>query len=54
MNDRLNKFLTNFAFHLYDTHGIPLEITERMFEDSSLTTILVYIVKKHKDFRCQY
>lgn len=52
MEEKINSYFARFAFHLYDTHGIPLQVFKDWFQIDGYwkTEKLFRFIEKHKDF----
>ena len=53
MVEKTEEFLGKFVFHLFDTHGLPKEITEERLKYYTYEQLLRNLLK-HKDFLKQW
>jgi len=53
MVEKTEKFLAHFVFHLYDTHGFPIEISKERLSKCSWKQF-IKTLWKHKDFLKQW
>jgi len=53
MVEKTEKFLAHFVFHLYDTHGLPMEISQEKIKGCSYEQFMRTLLK-HKDFLKQW
>ena len=49
---KINELIGKFAFHLYDTHGIPKQIFLEQFSKDGYWDFIkiIDLMHKHKDF----
>ena len=50
IDEIMEYIIGSFIWHMYDTHGLPYEITKTSLEGRSYWSFLQMVKSKHRDF----